>query len=70
MTCELDEILAELSLSLESVNASHGRSNSRSSIDAAINLNIVDLLFNSKLPKRFSCFQRQPYRLDDFLGSV
>ena len=70
VTCELDEILAELSLSLESVNAGHGRSNSRSSIDAAINRNIVDLLFNSKLPKRFSCFQRQPCRLEDFLGSV
>ena len=70
VTCELDEILAELSLSLESVNAGHGRSNSHSSIDAAINRNIIDLLFNSKLPKRFSCFQRQPCRLEDFLGSV
>ena len=43
VTCELDEILTELGLSLESVNATHGRSNSRSSISAATNLNAVDL---------------------------
>ena len=35
VTCELDEILVELSLSLESANAGHGRSTSSSSIDAA-----------------------------------
>ena len=46
VTCELDEILAELSLSLESVNADHGRS-----IDATTNPKAVDLQFNSKLPK-------------------
>ena len=34
VTCELDEILVELSLSLESANAGHGRSTSSSSIDA------------------------------------
>ena len=33
VTCELDEILVELSLSLESVNAGHGRSTSSSSIE-------------------------------------
>ena len=51
VTCELDEILAELSLSLESVNAGHGRSNSSSSIDATTNPKTVDFQFNSKLPK-------------------
>ena len=59
VTCELDEILAELSL--ESVNASYGRSNSRSSIGAAINPNTVDLQFNSKLPKLdFPVFKGNP----------
>ena len=61
VTCELDEILAELSLCLESVNASHGKSNSRSSIGAAINPNTVDLQFNSKLPKLdFPVFKGNP----------
>ena len=43
VTCELDEILTELGLSLQSVNATHGRSNSSSSISAATNPNAVDL---------------------------
>ena len=61
VTCELDEILAELSLSLESVNASHERSNSRSSIGAAINPDTVNLQSNSKLPKLdFSVFKANP----------
>ena len=51
VTCELEEILAELSLSLKSVNAGHGRSNSRNNIGATTNPNTVDLQFNSKLPK-------------------
>ena len=61
VTCELDEILAELSLSLESVNASHGRNNSRSSIGAVINPNTVDLHLSSKLPKLdFPVFKSNP----------
>ena len=61
VTCELDEILAELSLSLESVNASHGRNNSRSSICAVINPNTVDLHLSSKLPKLdFPVFKSNP----------
>ena len=70
VTCELDEILAESSLSLESVNASHGRSNSRSSFGATINPITVDLQFNSKLPKLDFPVSKATYRLDDFLGSV
>ena len=61
VTCELDEILAELSLSLESVNASHGRNNSRSSIGAVINPNTLDLHVSSKLPKLdFPVFKSNP----------
>ena len=61
MTCELDEILAELSLSLEIVNTSRGRSNSRSTIGAAINPNTADFHFNSKLLKLvFPIFKGNP----------
>ena len=46
---------------MESVNASHGRSNSRSRIGAAVNPNTVDLQFNSKLPKLdFPVFKDNP----------
>ena len=46
---------------MESVNASHGRSNSRSRIGAAVNPNTVDLQFNSKLPKLdFPVFKGNP----------
>ena len=46
---------------MESVNASHGRSNSRSRIGAAVNPNTVDLQFNSKLPKLdFLVFKGNP----------
>ena len=66
VTCELDEILAESNLSLESVNAIHGRSNSRNSFGATINPITVDLQFNSKLPKLDFRRQKATYRLDDF----
>ena len=68
VTCELDEILAESSLSLESVNAIHGRSNSRNSFGATINPVTVDLQFNSKLPKLGFPVSKATNRLDDFLG--
>ena len=61
VTCELDEILAELSLSLEIVNTSPGRSNSRSTIGAAVNPNTADFHFNSKLLKLdFPVFKGNP----------
>ena len=68
VTCELDEILAESSLSLEIVSAIHGRSNSRNSFGATINPITVDLQFNSKLPKLDFPVSKATYRSDDFLG--
>ena len=68
VTFELDEILAESSLSLKSVNAIHGRSNSRNSFGATINPITVDLQFNSKLPKLGFPVSKATNRLDDFLG--
>ena len=49
---ELDKILAQLSLSLESVNACHKKSNSSSSIGATTSPKTADLITNV----RFSCF--------------
>ena len=67
VTCELDEILTALGLSLENVNANHGRSNSRSSIGAVINPNNVDLQFDSQLPKLdFPVFKGNPIDWTDF----
>ena len=47
---ELDKILAQLSLSLESVNACHKKSSSSSSIGATTSPKTADLQFNFKLP--------------------
>ena len=61
VTCELDEIMAQLSLSLESVNAGHAKGNSSNSIDVTTNPKTVDLQFNSKLPKLdFPVFKGDP----------